>query len=54
MKKKKADLVALIGRDGAERALARHNRKAGTHADRRTKRQRTRGAQARAAIEAAR
>jgi hypothetical protein len=44
------DLTAIIGRRGAAATLALHTRKAGAMLDRRTRRNRTRAAQARRAI----
>ena len=46
---KKKSFVTV--RSGAEHAIAERNRSAGIHQDRRTKRQRSRSAQKRAAIQ---
>lgn len=50
MKTKSLDVAAVIGRLGAEATLALRARKAGVMLDRRTRRNRTRGDQARNAI----
>jgi hypothetical protein len=50
MKLKPIDLVAIVGRRGAEATLALHGRKAGVMQDRRTRRNRTRADQKRRAL----